>query len=175
MDRAITVSPSNANDEPGADQPGDNLKQLVLHELIHVSHNSLSGCGRQGVNYLPKWFSEGAPLLLAGQDYYHVSDMDAMREDGKGESPYTWIANGYPNFKRYPAYRLAVEALVKDSGKGEAELWAFTKSYFAANHCTSGDTKFNPAISAYFGNLLDDKAWVGKFWTDTLDRYVTTE
>ena len=174
-DRFILVSPSNANDDLRVDQPGDSVKQLVLHELIHVSHVSLSGCRNQGVNFLPKWFSEGAALFLAGQDYYHADEMEAIRRAGNAENPYSWIANGYPNFARYPAYRLAVEALVKDSGKTEDDLWAFTKSYFEANPCSNGDTKFNPAISQSFGNLLSDPIYVGKFWTETLAKYVTVE
>ena len=170
-ERAIFVDPTSRGDEPGADQPGDTLKSLVLHELIHVSHISLSQCGNRGVNYLPKWFSEGSAVFLAGQDYYYVDDIPNIRRAGNGENPYTWIANGYPNFSLYPAYRLAVEALVKESGKTEDDLWAFTKSYFAANPCTSGDTIFNPAISAAFGNLLSDTNYLNKFWTDTLNKY----
>lgn len=151
------------------------LKELVLHELIHVSHSRLANCGKYDPGYYitSKWFSEGAALYLAGQDTYSKSDAVKMRASMGHESPYSWIENGWFGFERYPVYRLAVEALVETSGHTEDDLWAFTRAYFTEhNTCSSyGYQTFNAAISKYFGNLLEDESYVNSFWTTTLDKY----
>ena len=151
------------------------LKQLVLHELVHVSHNRLSNCGPNdhGFYMTSKWFSEGAALYLAGQDTYSRKNVQQMRDSMGHENPYDWIQNGWFGYERYPVYRLALEALVDGSGSTEDDVWDFTKSYFAQNNScsTNGYLTFNAAISSYFGNLLDDPAFVNSFWTTTLDKY----
>lgn len=174
---ALEVSPLSMTDEEG-DAPDENLKKLVLHEMIHVMHARLAKCWDNNSTYgiVSKWFSEGSALYLAGQDRYYTGDLADMRKMSS-ENPYSWIENGYPVYERYPVYRLAVEALVDASGKTEDDLWKFTSEYFAANNsCNAqGYKTFNAAISQYFGNLLEDSNYIGNFWTTTLDKYALPE
>ena len=175
---SLEVNANYADDDIPFDQPGDGLKRLVLHEMIHVSHARLARCQSDGPAYgiTAKWFSEGSALLLSGQDQYYTGDLPDYRKMAPA-NPYTWIENGFPQFERYPIYRLAIESLVLENGHQIDDVWSFTKAYFAQNNqCNSnGYRSFNQSISDYFGVDLTQGAWVKNFWTHTLDKYALDE
>lgn len=172
----LEVNANFANDDIPYDQPGDNLKRLVLHEMIHVTHSRLANCPYDNYGLIAKWFSEGSALLLAGQDQYYTDDLNDYRKMAPA-NPYDWIENGMPIWDRYPIYRLATESLVLENGYQVDDVWKFTKAYFAAhNQCdANGYQTFNQAISDYFKVDLKNGYWVQNFWTSTLDKYALDE
>jgi hypothetical protein len=151
--------------------------EIFTHEIVHFVQNNIAHVGQSNpYSVMPRWFSEGQAVYVAGQsiaspDHHHNFDpVDVVTFDDE-------IDSGYDSGFTYEHYALAYQYLHENNGRDTmVDMMLAMKSNTDAPHeWQSKDAMANPpltydeglAFSRAFGNYIDDHTGEPL----TIDRY----
>ena len=117
-----------------------------------------------------RWLTEGMALRVAGQDLPAKSDVTGLQALFSGGTPFDDInSRTFPDFNRYPAYRLSYDTFLGVAGKTDADVHNFLKNYGSTVGCPVTPfllTGWKAQFDAYFGTGLRGTGALGStFWT----------
>lgn len=154
------------------------LATLIYHESTHAVQAQALNCQIQQYGW-ERWFTEGMALHVAGQDAPSSGDLAGL------QSTFAGIEGNLPmgdmdqragvRNDRYPAYRLAVDTLLGETGKTDQDLYRFLVQVGRTTGCPGEGANYTPAalaagwktsFDASFGTDLRGRGAMGAdFWT----------
>ena len=153
------------------------LGTLAFHETTHMVQAQALNCQTEQYGW-ERWLTEGMALRVAGQDQPGQGDLITLQTTFNGidgNLPFGDMNQRmFPRNDRYPAYRLAVDTVLGETGKTELDLYRFMKKVGETTGCPGSGVNYvlgasivgwKAAFDTSFGTDLRGSGVAGSgFW-----------
>jgi hypothetical protein len=145
------------------------LADLIKHEMTHMVQAQALNCQLEQYGF-ERWLTEGMALRSAEQDLPSKSNLATLQSLFSGGTPFNDTYNrSFPDFARYPAYRLAYDTFLGQYNKTDVDVFKFLRNYGATKGCPVSSpsvANWKTEFDAYFGTDLRGAGPLGStFWT----------